>query len=78
VHAIHGDDADWGIAEHLQAMTFDALQVANWQRSEDGSKGRNRPKPYPRPGSKRGMGTPVPDARNRLARRAPTREVGDG
>lgn len=24
---------------------YDQLSVANWQRSKDGSKGRNRPKP---------------------------------
>lgn len=30
----------------------DLLTVANWMRSEDGRKGRNRPKPVKRPGDK--------------------------
>jgi hypothetical protein len=80
VRAIHGDDADWGIAEHLLALNYDAAQVANWQRSADGAKGRNRPKPFPRPGVKKRLGktsmTPA-QARAYLARLAPKREVDD-
>jgi hypothetical protein len=44
---IGGPDLDWGLAEHLLAATFDALQVANWQRATRKSKA---PKPTPRPG----------------------------
>jgi len=40
----------WGLPEHLLALLVDALHVANWQRSSDGSKGRNYPEPIPRPG----------------------------
>lgn len=29
---------------------MDELRVANWQRTKDGSKGRNQPKPIDRPG----------------------------
>ena len=80
VHAIHGEDADWGIAEHLLALNYDAAQIANWQRSKDGSTGRNRPKPFPRPGVRKRVGktsmTPA-DARAYLARLAPQREVVD-
>jgi hypothetical protein len=48
--AIQGEDAAWSLADHLMAAAVDALNIANWQRSEDGSKGRNRPRPIPRPG----------------------------
>jgi hypothetical protein len=44
---IGGPDLEWGLAEHLLAATFDALQVANWQRAARKSKA---PKPTPRPG----------------------------
>lgn len=47
---VHGDDVAWSTGDHLLALQFDALQIANWQRSKDGSTGRNRPKPMPRPG----------------------------
>lgn len=50
VRAVHGDEAMWGLPEHLMALAIDALNVANWQRSADGAKGRNYPKPIPRPG----------------------------
>lgn len=33
--AMHGDDAEWGISEHLLAAVFDSLQVGNWQRAGD-------------------------------------------
>lgn len=47
--------AAWGDGEYLLALVVDVLNVANWQRSKDGSKGRRPPKPIPRPGqSERG------------------------
>lgn len=46
---LHGDVADWSTSDYLAALQVDALQVANWQRSTDGSTGRNRPKPLRRP-----------------------------
>lgn len=50
-------DADgeglWQPDTYLLANAVDALNVANWQRSEDGSKNRNRPKPLPRPSDRR-------------------------
>ncbi|MEU2180116.1 DUF5361 domain-containing protein [Streptomyces thermolilacinus] len=33
------------LAEHLQYLVLDELRIANWQRSRDGAKGRNRPRP---------------------------------
>ena len=38
-------DDQWTIGEHLLALVHDQLATANWQRTKDGSKGRNRPKP---------------------------------
>lgn len=48
--AMHGEAADWSLTDHLLASVVDALHVANWQRTEDGAKGRRRPRPLPRPG----------------------------
>jgi hypothetical protein len=51
---VNGEAADWSTADHLLAITVDALQIANWQRSKDGATGRNRPSPIPRPGLRTG------------------------
>lgn len=40
----------WGLTEHLLAHVFDALQTQVWMKTKDGQKGRNPPKPFPRPG----------------------------
>lgn len=40
----------WGLEAQLLAGVFDRLVEANWQRSADGQKDRNKPKPLPRPG----------------------------
>lgn len=45
--ALTDGDSRWGIAEQIQAATFDAIQGGNWQRG--GGKGP-RPKPMERPG----------------------------
>ena len=42
-----GEDAEWSLTDHLLALVYDALAMANWQRSGKGE----RPKPLPRPGS---------------------------
>lgn len=42
----------WGLQDQLLAGIFDRLAEANWQRTEDGQKGHNRPAPIPRPGVK--------------------------
>lgn len=41
-----GEDAAWTAGEHLLAATVDALNIANWQRSD--GKGK-QPDPLPRP-----------------------------
>lgn len=45
-------DELWTIDTHRATDTVDLLAAANWQRSQDGSKGRNKPKPTPRPSDK--------------------------
>lgn len=34
----------WSRTDHLLALIVDELRVANWQRSKDGARNRNRPK----------------------------------
>jgi hypothetical protein len=34
----------WSRTDHLLALVVDELRIANWQRSRDGSRNRNRPK----------------------------------
>lgn len=48
--ACHEKDWHWDNSAMLQAATVDALNVLIWMKTEDGHKGRNRPKPVPRPG----------------------------
>ena len=46
-----GEDASpWGLSEQLLADIADKLAVQIWFKTKDGEKGRNRPKPIPRPG----------------------------
>jgi hypothetical protein len=78
---VGGADLEWGLAEQLMAGMFDALQVANWQRT--GNR-RNRPKPIPRPGVRDGADRVGKTDRSPeqvkafLARIAPKAEVNDG
>lgn len=51
-------DLAWGDAERLLHMMEYHLRVLVWQRSKDGGKGRNRPKP---------LKTPMERAKNRRA-----------
>lgn len=39
----------WEPGEWWAAAQVDLLREANWQRTEDGTTGRNRPTPIPRP-----------------------------
>lgn len=41
---VHGGDGHTR-SEHLLFLVVDELRTANWQRSKDGAKGRNKPKP---------------------------------
>lgn len=38
-------DDTWSRGDHLLALVYDALALANWQRTRAGSKGYGRPKP---------------------------------
>lgn len=40
----------WTLQHHLLALIIDVLREGNWMQTEDGQKGRRRPKPIPRPG----------------------------
>lgn len=40
----------WTLDQHFGRMIIDRLNVANWQRSKDGSEGKNQPEPLPAPG----------------------------
>lgn len=42
----------WTDETHVLAHIADQLAVANWYETKDGQKGRNRPKPMRRPGTK--------------------------
>lgn len=35
----------WSRTDHLLAMVIDELRLANWQRTKDAAKNKNRPKP---------------------------------
>jgi hypothetical protein len=54
-------DEFWTPERELQAQTIDALNILAWQKTKDGAKGRNAPKPIRRPGVEQGerTGTPV-------------------
>jgi hypothetical protein len=54
VRALHGEEAQWGLTEHLLASAVDQLAAGTWMFAtvhtpEDGSPPR-RPEPVPRPG----------------------------
>lgn len=44
-------------SEHLLFLVVDELRTANWQRSKDGAKGRNKPKPISPLAKKPGLKT---------------------
>jgi hypothetical protein len=54
VRALHGERADWGLAEHLLAATVDQLATGNWlfvaANRDEHADVPERPKPVPRPG----------------------------
>lgn len=42
----------WGLPEMLAADMVDSLRWLTWAKTKDAQKGRNPPKPVPRPGIK--------------------------
>ena len=54
VRALHGDAAEWGLAEHLLAGAVDEIAVGNWlfvsANSDEHADPPERPRPVPRPG----------------------------
>lgn len=73
--AVAPPDEFWTPERELMAQFIDGLNVLAWQKTKDGSKGRNPPKPIRRPGVKDGAertGTPV-SAAEALRRLRPDR-----
>lgn len=69
------------LIEHLAYQHLDELRVANWQRTKDGQKGRNKPKPVSplarKPGVRTGRTDRSPaDVQRLLARYGPARTQG--
>jgi hypothetical protein len=65
-------------SEHLLFLAVDELRTANWQRTKDGQKGRNRPKPISplatKPGIRTGRTDRSPaEVQQLLARYGPAR-----
>jgi hypothetical protein len=54
VREVHGEDAAWGLAEHLLAAAVDQLSTGNWQfavvHASEQAGTPERPQPIPRPG----------------------------
>jgi hypothetical protein len=52
--AVHGDDAEWGLTDHLLASAVDQLATGNWMfatvHTAEGSDAPERPEPIVRPG----------------------------
>ncbi|MFC6884685.1 hypothetical protein [Actinomadura yumaensis] len=53
LRSVHGDDAAWGLQEHLLALAVDHLAVGNWLFTAAHTDGDppDQPDPIPRPGA---------------------------
>lgn len=51
--ALDPEGWDWDRPSSLAALAVDELRVANWQRTEDGHKGKKQPEPIDQPGRRR-------------------------
>ena len=47
--AMTGEDGMWGLPEQLLAAVADRVEWLVWMQSSDAPKGRNKPRPIPRP-----------------------------
>jgi len=60
VRTVRGEEADWGLAEHLLAAAVDQLAAGNWlfaaAHTPEDRDPPQRPDPVPRPGSDRATG----------------------
>lgn len=54
VRAMHGDEVEWGLSEHLLAAVADQLAIGNWlfasANTPEHATQPERPTPIPRPG----------------------------
>lgn len=51
--ALDPEGWDWDRRTSFAALTVDELRVANWQRTENGQKGKQQPEPIDQPGRRR-------------------------
>ena len=58
VRAVHGEDVEWGLTEHLLATAVDQLATGNWlfatAHMPEQASPPERPRPVPRPGIETG------------------------
>lgn len=66
--ALHPEEWMWNNEAMLLASAVDTLRVIAWQKTRDGSKGRNAPAPIPRPGV-------VPTTRKTTGKAVPMNEL---
>jgi hypothetical protein len=59
--AVHGEQADWTITDHLLAAVIDQLAVANWMFATVNRDEDTEPAPYPEPVPRPGGGAVSPD-----------------
>lgn len=66
-----GEESLWGVQEHLMANLVDLTNILVWFKTKDGQKGRNRPKPIPRPGVEE------PNTRKHGGAKIPAKDIAD-
>lgn len=70
--ALHGEDAEWGLGEHLLAAVVDHLAIGNWLFTSahlaEGESPPEQPEPVPRPGVEGSSGEPETASPEELAR----------
>jgi hypothetical protein len=71
---LYPDEWQWDLHAHMLADLIDLTHLLVWFKTKDGAKGRNRPKPYPRPGVEdegsrtvKGTARPLDEVRSRLS-----------
>lgn len=71
VRALHGEDVEWGLTEHLLAAAVDQLNTGNWlfvsANTPENADPPERPRPLPRPGVEEEESEPVSATPDQLA-----------
>lgn len=73
VRSLHGEDAEWGLGEHLMAAVVDHLAIGNWlfttAHLPENESPPEQPRPVPRPGiAEEEPEEPEPTSPEQLAR----------